>query len=182
MKPIPHPATASPRWQTNTSPPIASRRWTLSFAVSLSLLTSSAIHTSAAEKEPQLVTAIIEAVDRNQKQSTDPDDETFNAWSFATHPNDTKAGILGITSLWSKGQHRLVELAWWHQQNPEVRKCILLLFYSLTKEELSNFPDFTDHAARFAKPEAQARESEIEEIKKIANQSRPTLEKAFPPN
>jgi hypothetical protein len=181
MKSIQHLTNASSRSQTTTSSRITSRRWSLSFAISLSLLTSSAIQTPAAEKEPQLVKAITEAADHNQKQPSDSEDETFNAWSFATHPNDTKAGIRGVTALWSKGQLRLVELAWWHQKNPEVRKCILLLFYSLTKEELSNFPDFTDHATRFAKPEAQARASEIEEIKKIANESRPKLEEAFLP-
>jgi hypothetical protein len=156
-----------------------SRSLNLYLAFSLSFLTLSVWRATAAEKQPPLVTEILEAVLRNEKRPSDRNDESFNAWDFAIHPNNTKAGILGVTALWKKGQRGLVELAWWRQKDPEVRKCILMLFYSLSKEEASNFPEFVDYAARFGKPEAEARAAEIQEIKRIANENRLTLEKAF---
>ena len=126
-----------------------------------------------------MVTEILEAVLWNEKRPVDRNSEFVNAWDFATHPGNTKAGILGVTALWQKGQRGYVELAWWRQKDPEVRKCILLLFYSLTKEEASNFPDFLDFAGRFEKQEAEARAAEIEEMRKMANEIRPKLEKVF---
>jgi hypothetical protein len=107
------------------------------------------------------------------------EEEISNSWDAAVHPNNSKAGVLGVVSLWAKGDLGIVELVWWRQKDPEVRKCILLLYYSLTKVEADNFPQFEAYAARFDKAEAAARRAEIEEVKKLADASRAKLQKAF---
>jgi hypothetical protein len=137
---------------------------------------------AAPEKEAPstILTAVLQAKTRIDTQPVDEvPDETFNSWDYALSKSDSKTGVLGVVSLWGKGQRSLVQLVWWRQKDPEVRKSILLLYYSLTKVEADNFPDFPAYAARFEKAEAEARKGEIEEAKKLADASRDELKKAF---
>lgn len=135
------------------------------------------------EKVPvnPVLSGLLLAKERVDKEPLDErDDEVFNSWDYALSTSDSEGGKWGVVSLWIKGKRALVELAWWRQRDPEVRKCILLLYYSLTKIEADNFPSFELFATRFAKEEADARKGEIEEVKKIAAANRPALQRAFP--
>ena len=127
-----------------------------------------------------LLTDILHAKERIDEQPVDAvPEEIADSWQAALHPTDSKTGILGVVSLWGKKRLSLVELIWWRQKSPDVRKCILLLYYGLTKVETDNFPDFAAYAARFSRGEAEARKGEIEEVKRIVAASRPALKQAL---
>ena len=134
----------------------------------------------ARETVNSVLAATLQAKARvDTKPLDEREDEIFTAWDYALSRSNSEAGSRGVVSLWGKGHRALVELVWWRQKDPEVRKCILLLYYSLTKVEADNFPDFPAYAARFEKAEAEARKGEIEEVKKLADASRDELKKAF---
>lgn len=127
-----------------------------------------------------VVNGILIAKARCDKNPVDPErKEIFNSWSFALSRDDAETGRLGVVSLWMKSKRSLVELVWWRQKDPEVRKCVLLLFYSLSKVELDSFPDFEDYAKRFELKESEERKKEIELVKGLVETGRPLLQKAF---
>lgn len=133
----------------------------------------------AESRTPKVVSSIIDALARERDDPIDFGDETSTAWSYANHPTDTDAAILGVSVLWKKNRRALVELVWWRQKDPEVRKCVLLLYYSMAKAEASNFPDFKAYSERFHERETVERKREIDEVLKIVDSYRPVLRKSY---
>lgn len=111
----------------------------------------------------------------------EPEDEVSLAWDYALSRNDTSTATTGVLALWKKHKRALVELVWWRQNDPEVRKAILLLFYALSKVEADNFPEFESYASRYENTEAVRRKKEIEEVKIVAQQSTAVLTRLCAP-
>ncbi len=135
----------------------------------------------AAEAPDPSLAAVLSAKQRLARKPLDErENEILLSWGYALSKHDTPTGVMGVVSLWNKGHRSLVELVWWRQRDPVVRKSILLLYYGLTKVELDGFPSFEDYAARFEAVESASRKKEIDEVKALLVKDSETLLRAFP--